>query len=451
MKKIYIESLGCPKNTVDTEHVLGLLDERYAYSDEPELADFIIINTCAFIHDAEAESYEFIEKYTGMRGESGRGAQTDGRGPVVIVMGCLAESQTELILNRYGVDAVVGTGSFPRIPEVMQRLEAGERPVIIKDSINTVFPVLPRVVTTPAYYAYLKIAEGCDNRCTYCMIPGLRGKYRSRPIEEIVEEAEALDVDEVILIAQDTSRYGIDLYGEPSLGRLLEELNRIERIRWIRVHYLYPDLLTDELIRRFFLLEKVVNYFDIPVQHVSDGILKRMNRRTSRADIERVFRTIRRYEKEMGRATIRTTFIVGFPGEADADFEQLVEFVESHDIDRLGVFPYSDMPNIPSFRLDGKVDAEVAEARRDEIMLLQQDKSLDLMESFVGSTLRAVVEEYIEEEDLYVCRTALDAPEIDGELFVYSDVELDTGDFVMVRITGSAEYDLVGEFYEYCE
>lgn len=443
MKTIYIESLGCPKNTVDTENVLGLVDEVYEYVDEPEQADYIIINTCAFIHDAEAESYEYIRSYCDMRRER--------RDLQIVVMGCLAQSQTQSLLDRYDVDAVLGTGSFPKIGEALRRLEEGERGFVIKDSIDTVFPVLPRVVTTPNHFAYLKIAEGCDNRCTYCMIPGLRGKFRSRSIEEIVDEVRALDVDEIILIAQDTSRYGIDLYGAPRLEHLLEKLNEIPRIKWIRVHYLYPDLLSETLIETFFKLDKVVNYFDIPVQHVSDNILKAMNRKTSRRDIETVFQTIRKMEEKYGRASIRTTFIVGFPGEAEEDFEALLNFVETHRIDRLGVFPYSDMPNIPSFRLPDKVAAEVAEERRERVMLLQQEKSGEILEDLVGQVIEVVVEEYIEDEDLYVCRTPLDAPEVDGEVFVYSETELEIGAFVKVKVSGSAEYDLVGEFYEYCE
>lgn len=443
MKKIYIESLGCPKNTVDTENVLGLIDEGFLYSDEPENADYIIVNTCAFIHDAEEESYHYVKQYTDWKKQK--------RELAVIVMGCLAQSQTERLLNEYGADAVLGTGSFHRIPEAIARLERGERGFVIKDSVNTIFPVLPRVVTTPNHYAYLKIAEGCDNRCTYCMIPSLRGVFRSRDMEELVEEANALDVDELILIAQDTSRYGIDLYGEPKLTELLRRLNDLPRIKWIRVHYLYPDLLTDEVIETFFKLEKVVNYFDIPVQHISDSILLAMNRKTSRRDIERVFRTIRAYEKMYGKASIRTTFIVGFPGETEEDFVQLTDFVRTHEIDRLGVFPYSDMPNIASYRLPNKVAEEIAEERRDRVMILQQEKSEGIMESFVGKQVRAVVEEYIEDEDLYLCRTELDAPEVDGEMFLYSDTELEIGDFVIATVTGSAEYDLVGEFYEYCE
>lgn len=443
MKKLYIESLGCPKNTVDTENVLGLIDEAYTYADEPEEADYIIINTCAFIHDAETESYEYIRQYCDWR--------KDKPELRVIAMGCLAQSQTQLLLDHFHVDAILGTGSFPEVPKALQRLEEGETGFVIKDSIDTVFPVLPRVVTTPNHYAYLKIAEGCDNRCSYCMIPSLRGKFRSRSIEEIVEEALALDVEEVILIAQDTSRYGVDLYGVPSLGTLLEKLNEIPKIKWIRVHYLYPDLLSETLIETFFRLEKVVNYFDIPVQHVSDRILKAMNRRTSRRDIETVFRTIRKMEEKYGRASIRTTFIVGFPGETDEDFESLIDFVETHRIDRLGVFPYSDMPNIPSFKLPDKVASELSEERRERLMLLQQEKSGEILEDFVGQIVEVVVEEYIEDEDLYVCRAQLDAPEVDGEVFVYSDEPLEIGTFIKVKVDGSAEYDLVGEFYEYCK
>lgn len=441
---IYIESLGCAKNTVDTENVLGLLDDDYDYAAELENADFLIVNTCAFIHDAEDESYEVIAQFCEYKKNAAKNSADDKK---VIVMGCLAESASEKLLRDFEIDAIVGTGSFFRMPEVLKRLSSGESGFVIRDSVDIEIPDLPRIVTTPPHYAYLKIAEGCDNRCTYCLIPSLRGRYRSRDIDDIVREAEMLDVEELILIAQDTSRYGIDIYGAPALAALLEGLNAVENIRWIRVHYLYPDLLTDELIDKIFELDKVVKYFDIPVQHISDKILKLMNRKTSAADIQRVFDRVRAAEAASGiKAAIRTTFIVGFPGEEEEDFLKLRSFVMSNRIDRLGVFTYSDMPSVPSYKLGGKVDEEVAAERRDAIMEIQLERSTEFMEDFIGSEVEVIVDDYVEDESLYICRTSLDAPDVDGEVYVYSDKPVDIGCVLRARITHSSDYDLIGEF-----
>ncbi len=440
---IHIESLGCAKNTVDTENVLGLLDDLYSYSNTPDRADILIVNTCSFIHDAEDESYDVIREFC----EYKKRSEGKRRQKKVVVMGCLAQSATEELLSEFDIDAVVGTGSFFRMPEVLKRLENGERGIVIKDSVDIEIPELPRIVTTPPHYAYLKIAEGCDNRCTYCLIPSLRGCYRSRSIDDIVREAELLRVKELILIAQDTSRYGVDLCGKPMLIELLERLNDIQGVKWIRLHYLYPDLLSDELVDKMFELEKVVKYFDIPMQHISDKILRLMNRKTSRDDIARVIKKIRDEECRTGKiAAIRTTFIVGFPGEDEKDFAQLRDFVADNRIDRLGVFTYSDMPAVPANKLPNKVDANVAEERRNELMEMQLGRSAEIMEKFVGSVIDVVIDEYIEEESLYVCRSSLDTPEVDGEVYVYSDDAHRVGSLLKAKVVDSADYDLIGEF-----
>lgn len=502
---IYVESLGCPKNTVDTENVLGLLLDEYDYANEPKFADFLIINTCAFIHDAESESYEVIEDFCKIRDEynkklrrraGGRSAADGGAGKRskksteqrpekrVVVMGCLAQKKADELIDKYGVDAVVGTGSFHKMPEVLERLKAGERGFTVMEPFDLLPMELPRVVTSPPHMAYIKISEGCDNNCTYCIIPRLRGPFRSRKIEDIVAEARALNVGELILIAQDTSRYGIDIYGEPKLKELLQELSRLPRLRWIRIHYLYPDLLTDELIEAIFALPKVAKYFDMPVQHVSDHVLKLMNRHTSKSDIEHIFEKIRAEEARLGEpACIRTTFIVGFPGETEADFKQLYDFVSTHRIDRLGVFTYSDMEEAASSRLPDKVDPEIALERYDEIMSLQQDQSSKWLEGMVGRVVSAVVESPAQSmgyagktvgadadaSDLfgegqndgaldgealcyYMCRTVFDAPEIDGELILLAPVgaPIQIGDFVRAEVTESEEYDLVGKYCGHC-
>lgn len=449
MKRIFIESLGCPKNLVDTENVLGLLDSDYEYADSPDEADVLFVNTCAFIHDAEEESHEALKRFVELRKENGA---------KLVVFGCLAESETELLMDRYAPDAIVGTASFFEMPKVLARIEAGESGFVQKNHIDIDIPELPRVVTTPPHFAYLKISEGCDNRCTYCLIPSLRGKFRSRTIEDIVSEAAMLDVGEVILVAQDTSRYGIDLYGKPMLGELLKRLAEIESIRWIRMHYLYPDIVDNDLLDTIFSIPKVVKYFDIPVQHVSDRVLKRMGRHTSKADIVKLMKELQSRENPGDPVVIRTTFIVGFPGETQADFEELLDFVDEFRIDRLGVFEYSDMEKVPSYRLDGKIDADIISERRAEVMMRQQDRSGSFLERFVGEVLEVVIEEYVEDEVLFVCRSKFDAPEIDGEVYVpfpsewseYAPEEY-IGGFIRVKIGHSTEYDLYGVFYEYCE
>ncbi|MDO4800392.1 MAG: 30S ribosomal protein S12 methylthiotransferase RimO [Bacillota bacterium] len=460
MFHIYIENLGCSKNLVDTETMLGLLDDEFELAEYPEDADIAIINTCSFIHDAQTESYRAIEEYSAFK--------TDGILKYLIITGCLSQLQPGHIFDHFpAVDGVVGTGSFFRIVDFVKVMiglteptavpglveyEPGHFPRkwILMDSVDIDIPEgLPRIMTTPRHFAYLKIAEGCDNRCTYCMIPKLRGKFRSRRMEDLVEEAAdlaKLGVRELILIAQDTSRYGIDLYGAPRLGELLKKLNDVAGIRWIRVHYLYPDLLDENLIQTMLELPKVVNYFDIPIQHASNAVLKRMNRKTSREDIERVIRQIRAYPVP---SIIRTTVIVGFPGETEQDFEELLDFIGQAKFDRLGAFTYSNVPEVPAYRMPDQIDEEIKQFRQSVLMEKQMMISEEQMERWIGESIEVVIEEYIEDEDLYIGRSSFDAPEIDGEVYVKSMKPLDFGDFIVVSVKDSMEYDLVGEYDEH--
>ena len=336
MKKIFIETLGCSKNLTDSEIMLGILDDNYTLADEAAEANVIIINTCSFIHDAKEESIQAILEFAKFKEQ--------GECEKLIITGCLSQRYPEALIDEIPeIDAIIGTSNFYEIAEVIEQLYAGTEQKTFMKHIDLEIPEsLPRILTTPKHFAYLKIAEGCDNKCTYCIIPKLRGKYRSRKIEDIVEEAKDLadmGVKELMIIAQDTSRYGIDIYDEPKLDLLLGELSKIEAIKWIRVHYSYPDILDDRLLSGFFDNDKVINYFDIPIQHASDKILKLMNRRTSLSDIEGIIEKIRKHDPN---AVIRTTVIVGFPGETKEDFNILLEFVKKARFDRLGAFEYSD-------------------------------------------------------------------------------------------------------------
>ncbi len=442
MKKIYIETLGCSKNVVDSEQMLGLLDDSFALSETLEAAEIVIVNTCSFINDAKEESIDTILEISELK--------HTGNLEKLLVTGCLSQRYPETLLEEIPeVDAVVGTGSFFKIVEVIEALLSGSTQKVFMESVDLVVPEdIPRILTTPKNYAYLKIAEGCDNRCTYCIIPKLRGKYRSRDMAEIVKEAEDLvkmGITELIVIAQDTSRYGVDLYGAPQLDVLLTKLSAVEGIKWIRVHYAYPDILDERLIDGFFKNEKVVNYFDIPVQHASNAVLKRMNRRTSQEDIRRVVDLIRSKDAD---ACIRTTVIVGFPGETEEDFNELLRFVKDIRFDRLGAFGYSDEEDTPAEKLDGKLDEEVIAERRNALMAAQMEISEALSLSKIGKTYEVIVEEIAdnskEEGFIYVGRTAYDAPEIDGVVYVHTTEELPLNDYVKVRVTDALEYDLIG-------
>ncbi len=435
---IMFVSLGCDKNLVDSEHMLGLLARRgYTFTDDEASADIIIVNTCCFILDAKEESIDTILEMAEYK--------KAGSCKALIVTGCLAQRYRQEILDEIPeVDAVLGTASYDAIVEAAEQALGGQTQLICDDIDRLVLPQGGRVLTTGGHYAHLKIAEGCDKHCTYCIIPGLRGAYRSVPLERLLAEARDLaerGVRELILVAQETTLYGVDLYGEKSLHRLLRELCRIRGIRWIRVQYCYPEEIYDELIQTMKEEPKICHYLDLPIQHASDRILKRMGRRTDQEDIRRIVEKLR---KEIPDICLRTTLISGFPGETEEDHEELMSFVDEMEFDRLGVFPYSAEEGTPAAQMPDQVPEELKEKRRDEIMELQQEIAFGKTEALVGGCLWCTVEGKVADEDAYVARTYRDAPDVDGYLFVQTARELMTGDFVRVRVTGADEYDLIG-------
>ena len=435
-------SLGCDKNLVDSEVMLGILDEKgWTIVDDEEQADAIVINTCCFIHDAKEESIQTILEMAEYKKE--------GRLKALVVTGCLAQRyQKEILEEIPEVDAVLGTASYDKIAEALeQALEAGG--YIRMEDINALpLPEAKRLVTTGGHYAYLKIAEGCDKHCTYCIIPKLRGSYRSVPIERLLKEAEGLagqGVKELILVAQETTVYGKDLYGKKSLPRLLRELCKVKGIYWIRVLYCYPEEVDDELIQVMKEEPKICHYIDLPIQHASDEILKRMGRRTSKSQLCGIIGKLR---KEIPDITIRTTLITGFPGETESQQEELLDFVDEMEFERLGVFTYSPEEDTPAAQMEGQIPEEVKEDRKAQIMELQQEIAFDQAEEMKGREMLAMIEGKIADENAYVGRTYKDAPGVDGLIFINTDEELMTGDFVKVRVTGALEYDLIGEMIE---
>lgn len=442
--KILFVSLGCDKNLVDTEKMLGILGgDGFQFTDSEEEADVIIINTCCFIGDAKEESVNAILEMARCKEE--------GRCKALLVTGCLAQRYKDEILTEIPeVDGILGTSSYDQIGAmVKQILEEKKEHVSCFQDINA----LPRtdggrMVTTGGHYAFLKIAEGCDKRCTYCIIPSLRGSYRSVPMEDLLEEARGLaaqGVKELILVAQETTLYGVDLYGEKSLPRLLRELAKIPGIQWIRIQYCYPEEITDELIQVIREEEKVCHYLDIPIQHASDPVLKRMGRRTNQEELRRIIGKLR---KEIPDIAIRTTLISGFPGETEEDHEELMAFVDEMEFERLGVFAYSLEEDTPAAQMPDQVPQELKEERRDEIMELQQEIAFEKAESLVGRVLDVMIEGKVADEPAYVGRTYMDSPNVDGLIFVNADLQLMSGDFVRVKVTGAAEYDLIGEVYD---
>ena len=440
--KILCISLGCDKNLVDTEKMLGLLRrEGYEFTDDEAEADAILINTCCFIGDAKEESVNTILEM----------AQWRASGPcrALVVTGCLAQRYREEILTEIPeVDAVVGTSAYGEIAEVLDKALKGERSESFAD-INALPEIrTDRIVTTGGYYAFLKIAEGCGKRCTYCIIPSLRGSYRSVPMEELLGEARTLarqGVKELILVAQETTLYGVDLYGEKSLPRLLRELCRVPGIQWIRIQYCYPEEITEELIDVIAEEEKICHYLDLPIQHASDRILKRMGRRTTQESLRQI---VGRLRERIPDIALRTTLISGFPGETQEDHEILMDFVNDMEFERLGVFAYSQEEDTPAASFPDQIPEEVKEERRDEVMELQQEIAFEKSEAMVGRVLEVLIEGKVADENAYVGRTYMDAPGVDGLLFVNADEELMTGDFVRVKVTGAAEYDLIGEICE---
>lgn len=438
--KIFCVSLGCDKNLVDTERMLGLLTrDGYEFTDDEQQADVILINTCCFIGDAKEESINTILEMAELK--------DTGKCKALLVAGCLAQRYRQEIFKEIPeVDAILGTSSYGEISGVLKNVLAGKEREERFLSLNTSLQTgLPRVLTTGGHYAFLKIAEGCDKHCTYCIIPSLRGPYRSVPMERLLEEAKGLagqGVKELILVAQETTVYGVDLYGKKSLPELLRQLCKISGIQWIRMQYCYPEEITQELIEVIGAEEKVCHYLDIPIQHASDAILKRMGRKTNRKQLEDLIADLR---SQIPDIALRTTLISGFPGETKEDHEILMEFVDQMEFERLGVFAYSQEEDTPAADFPDQIEEELKEKRRDEIMELQQEIAFEKSNSMVGRILDVMIEGQVVDENAYVGRTYMDAPGVDGLIFVNTNAQLMSGDFVRVRVTKAAEYDLIGE------
>ncbi len=441
MKLLFV-SLGCDKNLVDSEEMLGILRDRgHTFTDEETQAEGIIINTCCFIGDAKEESVQTILQMAEYR--------ASGSCRALIVTGCMAQRYQQEILDEIPqVDAVLGTMSYEKIADTLEAVLAGERRLEASPLTQLPMPGRKRVLTTGGHYAYLKIAEGCDKHCTYCIIPRLRGRYRSIPMEELVRVAEGLAEDgvkELILVAQETTVYGKDLYGEKSLHLLLEKLCKISGIRWIRILYCYPEEIYPELIEVMRREEKICHYLDLPIQHASDAVLKRMGRRTTKADLISMVETLR---KEIPDIVLRTTLIAGFPGETQEQHEELMEFIDEMEFDRLGVFAYSQEEDTPAASMPDQVEEETKLTWKDELMELQQEVAFDKAREKEGQVVTAMIEGQVSGEDVYVARTYGDAPDVDGYLFVHTRETLVSGDFIKAKITGASEYDLIGEIYD---
>lgn len=443
--KIAFVSLGCDKNLMDSEIMLGLIkEEGYIVTQDEEQADIIIINSCGFKIDASEEGIENILRVADFK--------ETGRCKGIIVTGCMAQRYKEEIFDSLPeVDAVVGTGDFEQIGDVIKEILRGEKQVKLITDNNKALDEknsLKRVVTTTGGFAYLKIAEGCDKKCTYCTIPSIRGKFRSRSIESLIEEAKLLasqDIKEIILVAQDCSLYGTDIYGEKKLSELLDRLSEIEGIEWIRILYCYPEHIDDKLIDTMAKNEKICKYIDMPIQHADDNILKLMGRASTRAKLEE---TIDKLRAKMPDICIRTTFIVGFPNETEEAFYNLYDFVEKTKFDRLGIFTYSREEGTVAYDMQNQIDEDIKEERKEKLMLLQKDISSEICKKFLGKTLKVIVEGRIEGEDNVYCgRSYRDCYEIDGFVFfkVPENMEVIAGDFYNIKITDAYEYDLIGE------
>ena len=446
MRKVLFISLGCDKNLADSEDMLGMLVEKgYEITNEEKEAEVIVINTCAFIHDAKEESVNSILEMAQYK--------ETGRLKALLVTGCLAQRyQKEITEEIPEVDAVLGTGSWDELIQALDKVFDGEKYLDFQDVDRLPQAEGKRVITTGGHYDYLKIAEGCDKRCTYCIIPKLRGKYRSIPMEKLVSQAEYLasqGVRELIVVAQETTIYGQDLYGEKSLHILLKKLCRIPGIQWIRILYCYPEEIYPELIQTMKEERKICHYLDLPIQHCNDRILKRMGRRTTKAELVQIVETLRR---EIPDIILRTTLITGFPGETQEEHEELMEFIDTMEFDRLGVFTYSAEGDTPAARMPDQIEEEEKERRQAELMELQQEISIDKGNARIGSNVEVMVEGKVADENAYVARTYGDAPGVDGYMFINTDTELMSGDFALVHVTGALEYDLIGELKdEYTE
>ena len=443
MARIYFETLGCDKNLVDSEKMLGLLlAEGHSFTDEASEADVLIVNTCSFIGDAKKESIDAILRLAKLRRLSHR--------PVLIAAGCLAQRyQNEILTELPELDAVIGTSSYEHIGEavslLLKKQEKTEPGLRFFDDINALPQVRERILTGGGHSAYLKIAEGCDKFCTYCAIPYVRGKYRSYPLEELLAEAKTLvdgGVKELILVAQESTLYGTDLYGEKSLSRLLKELEKLPELEWIRILYGYPEELTEEMMDTMAQSSKICHYIDLPVQHASDSILARMGRRSSRVEFEKKIELLRRKIPDI---ILRTTLLTGFPGETEEDHAINLDFIQKMRFDRLGVFPYSREEGTAAYRMKGQIPKRIKEKRRRELMLAQQRISWENNQNRIGSLQKVMIEGRLAEEDVYVARGYGDAPDVDGYVFINSSGELESGDFIQVRIIAAREYDLIGE------
>lgn len=437
--KILFISLGCDKNLVDTEVMLGMLASRgYEMTNDEQEADIIVINTCCFIHDAKEESIQNILEMAEYK--------KNGSAKALIVTGCMAERYRQEILDEIPeVDEVLGTTAYDRILDAVDAALAGQHEVMTADLDALPLPETKLLVTTGGHFAYLKIAEGCDKHCTYCIIPKIRGNFRSVPMERLLKEAQDLaeqGVKELILVAQETTLYGKDLYGEKSLPKLLRELCKISGIRWIRILYCYPEEITDELIQVMKEEPKICHYLDLPIQHANDTILKRMGRRTSKQELIDIVQKLR---KEIPDICLRTTLITGFPGETQEQHEEVMEFIDTLEFDRLGAFTYSPEEDTPAATFEDQIDEEVKEDRQVDIMELQQEIAFDKAEDMIGREVLVMIEGKVADENAYVGRTYRDAPNVDGLIFINTDVELISGDFAKVKVTGALDYDLIGE------
>ncbi len=438
--KVMFVSLGCDKNLVDTEVMLGHLNRNgFTFTDDEYEAEVIVVNSCCFIGDAKEESINTILQMAERK--------KDAKCRALIVAGCLAERYREEIKTEIPeVDGLIGTASFENITEVVNKALLGKEKGESYEPLTKLARTdTGRVITTGGWYSYLKIAEGCDKHCTYCIIPKIRGNYRSVPMERLIKEAEELadkGVKELILVAQETTLYGVDIYGRKMLPELLRKLCKVGGIQWIRILYCYPEEITDELIEVIRTEPKICHYLDIPIQHADDTVLKRMGRRTNQEDLRRIIGKLREAIPDIA---LRTTLISGFPGETKEQHEELYRFVDEMEFDRLGVFAYSPEEDTPAARLSDQIDDDIKEERRDELMELQQEIAFEKAEDMVGRELEVLIEGKISDANAYAGRTYMDAPNVDGLVFVVTDEDIMSGEFVKVKITKAQEYDLIGE------
>lgn len=443
--KILFISLGCDKNLVDSEVMLGYLSEAgFEITNDESEADIAVVNTCSFIHDAKQESVNTILEMSDLKEK--------GQLKVLLVCGCLAQRYADELKEELPqIDAILGTMALENIVDAVNDALKGKKETILPSIDTSLTEAKKRIVTTGGYYAYLKIAEGCDKCCTYCAIPSMRGKYRSFSMDYLVDQAkrlvEEVGVKELVLVAQETTIYGTDLYGHKALTELLHRLGQIEELKWIRLLYCYPEEIDEELLLAMKDEPKVCHYLDIPIQHASDGILKRMGRRTSNAQLREKIAMIRRILPDI---CLRTTLITGFPGESEEDMKCLKQFVEEMRFDRLGVFPYSKEEGTPAAKMKGQIPKKTKEKRAKEIMLMQQEIAFAKAKERIGLSLSVIVEGRIPEDDVYVCRSYLDAPDVDGLVFVNCEREFCSGDMIQVKITDSNEYDLIGVLDNEC-